>query len=207
MNLERLKTEFVRNKTKSLVLGGLMLVLACVSVNMLLSGSPRSASASVSPKEIAVSAETNKTGEMDAKVHEAEALWETMRTKRGVTPAAAFEFTPERYEYPRDPLYRAPTANLAETQPSPTPAVPQEMSADQREQLRREQIKQESGQLVLQAILMGDQPTVLINSKRFGLGEEINGFKISVVEDRLVRVVKDGVEVVIPLKDSAGIKK
>jgi hypothetical protein len=210
MNFERLKSEIARNKTKSMVLGGLVLVLGIVGGNMLLSNSPRSANASIATSESTVSAEAIRSGEMDAKVREAAALWDILKEKRGLSAATAFTFDPEHApedgKYVRDPSYRPPAVQSVETRPADPVTTPRELSADQREQLRQDRIKQEARQLVLQAILMGDQPTVLINSKRMGLGEEVEGFKISVVEERLVRVVKDGVEVTIPLKDLNGIK-
>lgn len=211
MNLQQLKSEFQRNKAKSLVLGGLVLVLIGFGVKAVFELRPRHAAASAPTSEQpAVSIPAMQSGEIDQKVKQADALWQVMRTKRGIVPAAAFRFRPEGTEYT---MLVQPRPRNTDTQPAETPVAvapkyptPEEIAREQ-ERLIREQ----ADTLVLHAVLMGDTPTVLMSARkadskpaRYGFNDEIEGFQILKIQERSVLVAKKGISVEISLPDASG---
>jgi hypothetical protein len=206
MNIARLKAELLKNKTKTAVLGGLVVVLGIFGVKAYFEVSPNSAGASVSITESPThssSATSLKSGEIDQKMAQAEELWKIMRTKRGIAPAKAFVLNAEANNYTRTYVPQPIPAATTENEPVKLATIPQGPTAEQLEKMKIDAVSAEAKQLVLQAVLNGDNPTALINQKRLGVGDLISGFKVIAIEDRKVRAVKDGVEVVIPLKDAA----
>jgi hypothetical protein len=202
MNIERLKTEFLRNKTKTAMLGGLLVVLGFFGVKAFMNGGPSPASANISTENSATATvEAVAPGEMDAKVQQATELWNIMRTKRGLTPASAYKLEGEKYKFVKTYVPQPQPAAATEIKTVENTNTPKLPSPEEQEKIKQEAINSQARQLVLQAVLTGNNPTVLINSKRLGIGDQVNGFKVISIEDRLVRAVKDGVEVVIPLRD------
>ena len=196
--LERLKTEFTKNRGKSLFLAGSTVLLVIVCVHMFWSPAPRSAAASVNP-DFAADARTAdpvKSHDLEEKMRQSAALWQVLREKRGLDAADAFNFNAQFYTL--DPARRIVTTEPDRVDPTPKAGEPS-LSEEDLKRLRIVKAQQDSRRLNLQAVMLGADPTALINSELKRVGDHVLGFTLKSIQERQVLVEKDGVTLAVDM--------
>lgn len=191
--LDQLKSEFSKNRGKSLVLGVLTLALAFFGVRMVWDTSPRAATASVenrlTPRADGTSADPARSLEMEQKMREGAALWTVLREKRGLDASLAFNF--ESQYYTLDPARRIVAAEPERVEAVSNKNDGQMAKDDARSRL--DKAEAEAKRLNIRAVMLGDDPAALINSELVHVGGRILGFTVKSIQERQVLLEKDGV--------------
>ncbi|MEI8198267.1 MAG: hypothetical protein WCI73_20430 [Phycisphaerae bacterium] len=193
MTLAQLKTSFLQHRGKSLLLGVLVLGFAGMLARNVLLGPPRSASASGLAGPLLPAAGANSavalqsTQDLAARAALSAKLWETLRTKEGMTPAQAFHFDCA--------YYTADPSQAAKTDPAPEMPAAAPVVRTTLEDRLRVQITD----LHLKSTVMGDFPLAVINNEIFRQGQEIRGFKIATIRPRQITLEKQGQSLVLEI--------
>lgn len=188
--LERLRNDFARNRAKTGALGALTLLLVVFGVRAVLPSAPQPAAATPAPDSGAGATPTGelRAQDLEDRIRKSQQLWTVLQTKRGLDVASAFTFDPAYFTL--DPNRRI--APEPDARPEPT-AQRGEMTEAEIERLRLAKVQQELRRIQLQAVMLGEKPTALINSELKHVGDRVLGFTIKSIQERQVVVVKDGV--------------
>lgn len=215
MDLAYLKAQFARNRSKTAVLVVLVAVMVVLVVRLMVSSSPRSASATLQPGPAAMpmavepAPSSAEQADMEERVRQSQALWRILRESRGLTPAQTFTFDPSYFTL--DP---ARHSTAVEAPPRPEYAGAERISPKVADAAvgppRPTSSEPVSVHLQLQSTVLGMNPIALINAKIMHVGDRIEGFRIVAIQARQVTLEKDGRKVVLemlrpdPDKSSSG---
>lgn len=204
MSLHNLKAQLLANKTKSAILGALVCVGAFVVVQNFVLPGPRLAVASL-PHGGRAPGETGETEtpalspiELEQRAAQAKALWEILQEKRGVAPADAFAFDPAYYTL--DPAVAAQRAKDAPPLAlAPVEKSPVKNADAPNERAKALVLREQAKALGLRSTVLGSNPTAIINSGVYHVGDQIEGFRIVTIRARQVMVEKDGITLAVDM--------
>ena len=193
MTLAQLKTSFQQNRSKSLLLGCLALGFTGLLARNVFLGPPRSASASnmIAPLPatgVGNTASVQVAQDLATRAALSAKLWETLRTKEGMTPALAFRF--DKSYYTADPALAA----KIET-PSETPTAPPVVRTTLEDRLRTQ-----LAELHLKSTVMGEFPLAVINNEIFRQGQQIHGFRLAAIRPGQITLEKQGLSLVLDIE-------
>jgi hypothetical protein len=196
----RLLAELTRDKKKTALLSGLLLLAAILGVRMLVQGSGPS-TAGAEPAVVA------KGGGAMPAVTQAGAPTAALAAANAgkSTPFAGGDLRPVRGHPKIEQDIFAPKLHLfpleQEAKPVAAPApVPVAQPVDQAK-VHQEAILAKAKGLSLQSTIVSSQPKAIINGQLVGAGDLVDGFKVVQVTAHACVVVRDGVQVTLEMKD------
>ena len=195
---DRLWAELKRDKKKTSLMAGLLVLAAILGVRMLVQGSgPTPADA----EETAVSRPggtmpgPTPAGAPSAPLASAEAGKTALFGGADPRPAGA------RPKIVQDIF--APKLDLFPLEKEPTPVAapaPAPQPVDQ-EKIQREAVLAKAKGLTLQSTIVSSRPKAIINGQLAGVGDAVDGFQVVQVTAHACVVVRDGVQVTLEMKD------
>src|SRR6187551_3740230 len=200
--IARFKRDIAKHRGRAAVLGVLFVTMVVFGVKAFFELHQPVAIAAVVATDI-------KPGQAHAAVNSAEAelrmneskkLWRTLREVKATASKAevAFAFDASYYPPPAiDPSKRVSAAPALEPEPV-KPAQPVvELGS-----IRRQRIREQSRQLVIKTIAIGNESTpsmAIVNQQLMTLGQTILGFELTAIRPREVEFVKEGETVVVQM--------
>ncbi len=208
--LEKLQSDFARNRGKALALGVLSVVMLVFVGKAVLDMTPRAASAApsplVTPADAAslANARSAASSESEERIRQSQQLWHILREKRGVDVVASFSFDPAYFTL--DPTRRPvvtvdPDNNISAITTQPSRALSSD-EVDRR--ARATAIRDQAKSLVVRSTVVGGgRPVAVVNEKILSLGDRIVGFEVVAIKAREVEFKKDGVVLAVKMADEA----
>ena len=210
----KLKAELLGDKRKACMLLGLLALAAFVIARALMTGGPPARSSAAAPKPKPIMAALAGTERLSTKAKADQDRREEylQRIDRAIT-RDLFKTSPDFFPLPGSQLDAELVQSAAQS--------PQDLAdpgflggltrqVRERQQVQREQlaklsyVKGQAEALSLQTTIMGAVPTALINGQVLHVGQEIQGFTVQSISANCCVVVKDGVEVPIPMRKPEG---
>jgi hypothetical protein len=203
--LDKIKSDFSRHRKQAMILGALAVVMVAFIGKAYFEMSPHSASAApdtvtASPNPEAMQA---KAAEAEESARQSKILWQTLREKRGLSSELAFTFDPSFFNL--NPNRKvASSLDHHEIVEQPKPAINEREAELAR---RKANILAGSHNLVVRSTVVGNgRPVAVINDmtqaasdRILGVGDQINGFKITAIRAREVEFEKDGITVAVEM--------
>jgi hypothetical protein len=209
--VDRLKRDLSKHRGKTAVLGVLFATMVAMSVRAALELGPRDTQAGVNPVSITdASDKTPGSGEVNAqdRIKEGQELWRRLQqvNARAAGVDAAFRFDTSFY-----PPLPAPVESARPVVPMAAPEVTEPVKAQavsagmvDAEAIRAAHIRQEASRLVIKSIVVGNANTpsmTIVNQQLLKVGQTVQGFEITAINEREVEVRKEGVITVIRTPD------
>lgn len=195
MTLASLKQDFAKNRTKTFVLGVLVLVMAVLVGRLFIGSTPRAATAMSDLVVPVPEADPAAQVQIEQRLKQSRQLWQVLREKRGATPAETFLLDPAFYV--RDASHiSVPLQPRIEpiTEKSPPKSVDEQVVAG-----RIAKLKEEASALHLQSTVMSETPLAVINSEILRVGEMIRGFRVVAIRARQVTLEKNGITLTLEM--------
>lgn len=195
MTLANLKQSFLQHRSKTLVLGVLLLVLAGTIAQMFLRGKPRQAGAFnaaslATPQPALVDADSATPQQIASRLQQSQQLWTTLQQVDGLPVENAFCFNAQYYSL--DPSHM-PAASAGKPESSgeahPAPPAP---TAGATVPSAEDLIRTQAMELHLQSTVMGDVPLAVLNGEVYRVGQDVHGFRIVAIGPGLTTVEKRG---------------
>jgi hypothetical protein len=181
----RIKAELVRDKKKTLVLSGLLIVAAVVLGRLVIpSSGPQTVSGAV-----AVASSGDARGPRPEHVQPTDQGEPRERLELGPRQITRDIFKPEIEMFP--PAERVRTVqHVATSGPSP-----------QDDELLARRVAHQASSLSLQSTILGSSPTAIVNNRVLTVGDWISNFEVIEITSRTCVVRKDGVKVTLEMSN------
>jgi hypothetical protein len=206
--LDKIKNDFTRHRKKAMVLGALAVVMFAFIGKAYFEMAPRNAAAAPTAATATPNPETvqAKAADSEENARQSQLLWKTLREKRGLSSDLAFTF--ESTFFNLNPKRKAAAPDRSElVDIQAKPAIDERQAELKRKQ---ELVLAASRNLVVRSTVVGNnRPVAVINDmtvagsdRILGVGDRINGFKITAIQAREVEFEKDGVTVAVEMARS-----
>lgn len=174
-HIKRIKSQLLADKRKLSIMVGLLAVAMLMWGRLLLQKVPRTATAE--PVAAVVTADTPVTAASAAVIRPVVHLPQTQPLQRDL-------FALEASHYQRVAEVEDDTVRVAKS--------PQETVDDS---AVARMVHEAAGRLTLQSIIQGARPRAMINGQLLALGQKIEGFTVSQIDQRHVILTRSGVDV------------
>ncbi len=188
--IQEVKTHFARSPAKSWTLAGLS-VVAVFFIARAFHGAPTAKGAVVRRHTGAAQGMFNATGQHFVQPQRDAALWALLM--RPARRSWAHSFCLQARYYPRDPAYVRPVVKKqAAAQRASAQVEARRLSQAARRRARRV-IRQEAA-LQVQSIFFSRNPSAVMGNTIIHDGDQVDGFTVTGINPRAVRVKKDGMD-------------